>query len=200
MLTPNDAPVIQKASGAIDCTGYYVWANATAGSLAMPLRVPSLRRLDASLYTVTSLNSAVTLNRSGTDQFMVNGVAQNTYVVYPGESVQIIDDGGYWLVLPGATPPAVVRKVSVQSGTSFTLNNTASLWVFTGTAAATWTLPALSARTGLEYLIKNRGSADLIVQRAGSDQLYTTEAVSSITVAAGSSAHIVNDGTYWDVM
>lgn len=200
MLTPQDAPVMVKASGAIDRAGYYVWANATAGSLAMPSRVPTARRLDASVYTVTSLTSAVTLNRSDTDQFLMNGVASNTYIVYPGESVTIIDDGGYWLVLPGACPPSVFRKVGVQSGTSWTLNQTASLYAFTGSAAASWTLPPLASRVGLEYLVKNRGSADLTIQRAGSDQLYTTSAVSSITVAAGGSAHIVNDGTYWDVI
>jgi hypothetical protein len=68
---------------------------------------------------------------------------------------------------------------------------------FTGTTA-TWTLPLLSSLTS-PFDVKNMGSGNLTVAAAGSDKLYTTSQVSSIVIAAGASAHIVNFGTVWGV-
>lgn len=93
-----------------------------------------------------------------------------------------------------------------QSATTYgngaqTLSLGTYLAVFTGSIAPTWTLPAVGTfQQGIEIQIKNRGSATITVQRAGSDQLYTTAAVTSITVAAGASARLINDGTYWLVL
>lgn len=73
---------------------------------------------------------------------------------------------------------------------------TAAIQVFTGSSAKTWTLPAVSGNTGLALTIKNRGSASLTVDAAGSDGIYTTSAVTSTTVKPGSVLHLVNDGSY----
>jgi len=72
--------------------------------------------------------------------------------------------------------------------------------VLTGTTARTFTLPAVSGNTSVELVFKNRSTQTLTVQRAGSDQLYDTAAVNSISVAAGASARVINDGTYWLVI
>lgn len=69
--------------------------------------------------------------------------------------------------------------------------------VLTGTVARTFTLPAVAGNTGVELLFKNRSTQTLTVQRAGSDQIYDTAAVNSFTVAAGGTASVINDGTYW---
>lgn len=72
-------------------------------------------------------------------------------------------------------------------------------YVFTGTTD-TWTLPALAGNTGVRYWIKNRGSGNLTIARAGSDELYDTAARTSITIAAGQGCYIENDGSYWLVL
>lgn len=86
------------------------------------------------------------------------------------------------------------------STTTLTLNSTVGVYTFTGSSPATWTLPTVSGNKDRQIIIKNRGSATITVQRAGSDQLYTTSAVTSTTVTAGSWAKLVNDSVYWNVL
>lgn len=106
---------------------------------------------------------------------------------------------GLLLVAPvwAATPfPEAVST----STTTLTLQPTVGVYTFTGSSPATWTLPAVSGNKDRQIIIKNRGSATITVQRAGSDQLYTTSAVTSTTVTAGGWAKFVNDGVYWAVL
>src|SRR5574342_216084 len=72
------------------------------------------------------------------------------------------------------------------------------LYVATGTTA-TYTLPDRNAYLGVVYFIKNAGSGDLTVQRAGSDQLYDTSAVNSVIIPAGSARIISAGSNYWYV-
>ena len=111
-----------------------------------------------------------------------------------------IDLGGTWIATGASAPFGGSRRVKLVSATTQTLDFTAAMWSFTGSTATTWTLPTLSTSIGNEYLIKNRGSADITLQRAGSDNLYTTTAATSITITPGNSARIVNDGGYWSVL
>lgn len=108
-----------------------------------------------------------------------------------------------------AQPPMLgqecnVRNVVTASG-AITLDAQTRINIFTGTTA-TWTLPLLSDATnfrnstGAEITIKNRGSGTLTVQRNTSDNIYTTSSVTSFTIAAGTSARLVCDGTYWVVL
>lgn len=210
MFTDADFPRFIFTSTQVNITECGIWmfaGTSSAGSWTMPVRQPSYtagqpRRHDASVYWVVCLPGAapLTLNRASTDNFLTAAGVSTTLTLMPGESVMIINDGGTWLVLPGSTPPAVYQRVLATSAGTRTLSREYSTYVFTGAGATTWTLPALANNTGLEFLGKNRGSGDITLQRAGSDQLYTSSAVTSITITPGSSAHIINDGTYWLVM
>lgn len=98
--------------------------------------------------------------------------------------------------LPAATPfPEAVST----STTTLTLQPTVGVYTFTGSSPATWTLPAVSGNKDRQIIIKNRGSATITAQRAGSDQLYTTTTTTSTTVTAGDWIKLINDGTYWAV-
>lgn len=98
--------------------------------------------------------------------------------------------------LPAATPfPEAVST----STTTLTLQPTVGVYTFTGSSPATWTLPAVSQNQDRQIIIKNRGSATITVQRAGSDNLYTTTTATSTTVTAGDWIKLINDGTYWVV-
>jgi hypothetical protein len=68
--------------------------------------------------------------------------------------------------------------------------------VFTGETDGTWTLPTLTTKV---IMVKNNGSANLIVQRGGSDEIWTSSAVTSITLTPGEAVIFAGVGGYWSV-
>lgn len=75
-------------------------------------------------------------------------------------------------------------------------------YIFTGTTT-TWTLPTILSNTkGRQnsILIKNRGSGSITLNAASGSTIYTTSAVSTITIVAGAACELVADGTYFNVM
>lgn len=92
------------------------------------------------------------------------------------------------------------------SATNATLSSAAVQWTFTGSSPATFTLPGRTTSDGVNnfYFIKNIGSADLTVAAAGTDDLYTTTTVTSITVQPGESVLVTGgaNGTsdLWTVL
>ncbi len=95
---------------------------------------------------------------------------------------------------------AVQETVLPSSATSLTLTVSNSCYVFTGSAAATWTMPPVSGDGGVYLTLMNRGTATLTVQRAGTDNLYLVNATAtSISLAPGSDVTLIDDGTYWMV-
>lgn len=186
---------------------YIVATTAAVATVTLPTRSPSplngVRKASPNAYRIVVLSNAkpATVTRSGTDVIGVNGsITATSFTLMPGQSVEIVDDGLKWVPMFGTLAPAVFQRVVIDSTTAKTLDRSGSVFVFTGSSAPTWTLPALLDTTGLTYKIKNRGSATITLQRAGSDQLYDTAAVTSITIAAGAKAEIINDGTYWLVV
>jgi hypothetical protein len=79
---------------------------------------------------------------------------------------------------------------TAYSATSATIDGTALIWTFTGSSPATFTLPSYATFGNRVVLIKNIGSADLTITRAGTDQIYTTSTVTSFTLSAGKSVAI----------
>jgi hypothetical protein len=71
-------------------------------------------------------------------------------------------------------------------------------YIFTGTTT-TWTLPAIvAAVTGKNNMItiKNRGSGAITLNTASGSTLYTTSAVSTLTINAGEAYFLIPDGTF----
>lgn len=97
---------------------------------------------------------------------------------------------------------ATLGKVSLPvttsaAGTLILANSTH--YVFTGTTT-TWTLPAASGNTGVTYFIKNRGSGAITLNaNGGASEIYSTSGVATITINAGESFILADDGTFWDV-
>lgn len=141
---------------------------------------------------------------------VVGGVNGDDVTITDGQTGDIVflgATGGDLTTDPGALayivghlhiPSHLFEAISVSAAGTLTLSSS-SIYVFTGTTT-TWTLPALSTKTGATYRIKNRGSGAITLNRAGSDELYTTSAVTSLTINAGESYDIIGDGTYWIVM
>lgn len=91
--------------------------------------------------------------------------------------------------------------VLTSSATTLTLTNTNQAYVFTGSSAATWTLPAVAGNTGFSLDLYNRGSTLVTVQRASSDNLYQQGATATSTpIPPGGALRLLDDGTYWLVL
>lgn len=73
------------------------------------------------------------------------------------------------------------------------------IYIFTGTTS-TYTLPDLAQYQGAVYHIKNAGSGDQTVTRAGADNIYDTSSVTSIVIPAGESRIIVAGTSFWYVI
>jgi hypothetical protein len=75
-------------------------------------------------------------------------------------------------------------------------------YVFTG-ATATYTLPSVTSnilgRTNM-IMIKNRGTGAITLNSDSGNTIYTGSATGTITIAAGSAAALMPDGTYFNVM
>lgn len=125
--------------------------------------------------------------------------------------------GGGTVTIPAVTDQVVCRNtgdslnnktlngfsmfVTVNSGTTLTLSTTSTaVYIFSGTSAATWTLPALTGNTNKIYFIKSRGTALLTLVPAGADNLYTTSSVTSLVINPGESYIVVNDSSFWLIL
>lgn len=89
--------------------------------------------------------------------------------------------------------------VTVSSSTSLTLTVTGSYlktYAYTSSSNGTWTMPAIGT-TGQRIKIKNKGTGDLTIQRAGSNQLFTDALVNSIILYTGETITLQDDGTNW---
>lgn len=92
---------------------------------------------------------------------------------------------------------AIQNTVIESSAGTLTLDN-ALHYIFNGTTT-TWTLPALGSNSGVSYYIKNAGSGNITLQRGGSDNIYNTSSVTSITILPGEAKIIVGGTSFWYV-
>lgn len=100
----------------------------------------------------------------------------------------------------GAGTLPIPKYVLASSATTLPLTAAHNMFVYTGSATATWTLPALSA-VPFTFILMNRGTAPVTVQRAGSDLIYSGgSSLTSIDLPIGASLELVSDGTYWLVI
>lgn len=127
--------------------------------------------------------------------FPGTGIAGRTYVARDTGRLYRWSGSAYQLIGTSDVAP-----VLIASGAT-TLDRNYRLAVFNGSSPITWTLPAVSGSVGLFITIKNRGSGTLTVARQGSDQLWNTSPVNSVTVAGGgASLRLACDGVYWVVL
>lgn len=90
---------------------------------------------------------------------------------------------------------SAVNEVTTE--TTKTLAAISKTYFFTGSGAATWTLPAVAGNTQLIIKIKNKTAHTITVQRAGTDNIFTFTTTTSISVGQGECVVLENDGTNW---
>lgn len=92
----------------------------------------------------------------------------------------------------------LAMSLNEQAG-DVTMPSASGVSIYTGAGGNTWTLPVLSIHPGKFLFIKNAGGGNLTVQRAGSDNIYTTTSVTSFTIAAGASTILWAGSSFWYV-
>lgn len=98
------------------------------------------------------------------------------------------------------TTSTVAIRPMVKTASNVTLARSTD-YAFNGTTA-TFTLPAINASfQGGTYqiTIKNRGSGNLTINsNSGGNDIYTTSAVATETIAPGAAVTYIQDDTYWN--
>lgn len=87
--------------------------------------------------------------------------------------------------------------VSAISGNQVLALGSNSRQSYSGAGGA-WTMPPIAGTTGLEFVIKNRGTGALDLVRAGADQIFNGSATNLVTLAVGDGCIIWNDGSFWN--
>lgn len=126
-----------------------------------------------------------------------NGTSAMTAVTAPTGTVVGTTDTQ---TLTNKIIPTLIGTPVVNGASSLTLTNTDSMYVFTGSSATTWTLPAVSGNTGVFLILENRGSAAITVVPAGSDHIWFLSSITTFTIAIGGSLYLINDGIYWNTL
>jgi hypothetical protein len=177
-----------------------VWTPATAGALTLPAiaTVP----VGASFYLAAG-GAAVTIAPNGAEEiFGTDNVLTGALLLQRGDDVRITRGGAAWAVTGGSVALLRSRSLGVGSyktartenvGGTLTAADAGTCYVFSGTSAATVTLPLIAdTLQGSVFEFLNTGTADLTVQRAGSDQIDNgPAAVTSIVVPPNQSLRLV---------
>lgn len=122
----------------------------------------------------------------------------NVTILEPQASTNVTISRPRSLYAAGISQLAMMAN-DVSEGNSGTITlGKAGHYIFNGTTV-TATLPDLATYKGGVYFIKNAGSGNITLQRAGSDQLYDTGAVTSITIAPGAARIVVAGSNFWYV-
>lgn len=152
-----------------------------------------------SVFTITNTNTVpVVINAGASFGIGMSGSAalsQYLYLSEEGDAVTIqVQGGNWWSIL------SLVRNPNLyEIGSAITMGSGLGYnYSFTGSSAITWTLPLLTyfQRT-IPFTVKNVGTATLTINAGGSDHIFTTSSVTSITVAAGASVKLYPGPTYW---
>lgn len=105
------------------------------------------------------------------------------------------DNATAWLAVASTT-----RRDPRTTGTAGLTLTDRDTYVYTG-AGTTWTLPPLSGYAGAEILIRNRGTGAVTLNSStGGNDIFTTSAVATLSIAAGATARLLHDGTYWTAL
>lgn len=139
---------------------------------------------DLSNSLTSKFTNAVAANL--TSQFIIagkNNGSDNTVLTIDGDGTM-------------TTAGKRIMSLVTSSAGTLTIGN-AEAYVFNGTTT-TWTLPAVSGTTGTIYYLKNIGSGTITLNSSGGgNDIYSTSAVNTLAITAGTSVILISNGTYF---
>lgn len=150
------------------------------------LNKTSTNSSDVSNTIISKFTDGTTATR--TSQFVITGVNSAS-----ATNVLTLDGDGTITTIG----KRIIGVVTSSAGT-LTIGNAES-YIFNG-STTTWTLPAVSGTTGTIYYLKNIGSGSITLNsNAGGNDIYTSSAVNTTTITAGSAITLISNGTYFTV-
>jgi len=152
----------------------------TQGQMFSLFSAPTLSTSNAVTYTGT----VASVNFSGAPIASGSATIDHPYNIYASDVSRFA---------------GLALSLNEQSGDA-TIGTSSGVNIYTGAGGNTWTLPALDTHPGKFLFIKNAGGGNLTVQRAGSDNIYNTSSVTSITVAAGADVVLAAGSSFWYVI
>lgn len=159
-------------------------------------------------YTFTDGGSARTVStQQGMSHILPNAISATNAVTYtdiatlylsgePTASTNMTITRPRTIFSAGINHVDVIAHAVVENSAGTLTLGKNGHYIFTGTTT-TWTLPSLALYKGAIYYIKNAGSGDITLQRGGSDNIYDTSSVTSITIGAGTSRILVAGASFW---
>lgn len=175
---------------------------------------PGVAGIGMQLSSFTYTNTSGAGTETGNHQFHSVGtptLTSSSAISYTGDVATVRFSGAPvaagsttishpWNILSNDVSKFAALAVAVnEQSTDATIGVASGFNVYTGSGGHTFTLPALSIHPGKIVFIKNAGSGNLTVQRAGSDNIYDTSSVTSITVAAGVARIFIAGSSFWYV-
>ena len=133
----------------------------------------------------TNNTRRITLTGAG----IFNATSRANFLGATDNALFSLNSGGT-LYTVGFSPTA-----TASSTNTFTITNGTTTWIYTGSGAATWTLPNPSGNNQI-YWIKNAGTGIITLNAFSGTNIINNAAasVSSITIAVGATAVIAQDG------
>jgi len=189
------APAGVSTGIGVDSTNFYVngtlYISDGGGNVNVRLMCPTVDGL-----LVLSNNASTAFTRLA---FGVNTSSGAAFAISTTTITACLGDGS----AGGVFATSGGRKVSVSVKTT-TYSMLATDDVVVGnhaTVAFTISLLAVSGNTGVRQTIKNKGAAAVTVDvTGGGSNIFTSSAVASVTLNAGDSITVVNDGAIWNVI
>lgn len=125
-----------------------------------------------------------------------NGASAPVAGPAPGNAGNVLTDNGSAWVSEAPAGASGGWTVTDSSSTSLTISAVDQAYVYSGTAAATWTMPAPSA--GAWLMVCNRSSALFNLTSASGNQIYFQGGAQvTLPLTGFGVAHLFSDGTYW---
>ena len=120
---------------------------------------------------------------------ITNFTSRGNYLGATDNALFSLNSGGT-LYTVGFSPTA-----TASSTNTFTITNGTTTWIYTGSGAATWTLPNPSGNNQI-YWIKNAGTGAITLTAFSGTNIINNSAasVSTISIAVGATAVIAQDG------
>ena len=191
--SPSDKLDVQGASG----VGIRVSNSTNPGYNAnLVLNLNDVTTMQLNCLGTTILQSGNTGNTVLASRTTIINVTALTNFTSRGNFLNATDNALFSLNSGGTLYTVGFSPTATASSTNtFTITNGTTTWIYTGSGAATWTLPNPSGNNQI-YWIKNAGTGAITLNAFSGTNIINNSAASvgNISIAVGATAVIAQDG------
>lgn len=163
--------------------GSYIYSGSSNATWTLPAVAASGTQID--VQSVVAYGFTINANAGASDITIFSGNVSTTKL--PGYSItRFRSDGSKWIM--GEVDDGTSEKISNFIGNSTVSSNVRGFrYSFSGPSGANLDVAASPFLTRYSFVVKNRGTGDVIVSAGGGSIFYDLSAVSSVTIGVGGS-------------